>query len=330
MAKLTEEQLKKWLESDNYMLSCKVDFGENRLYKIPVNEDFTMLYYKHISKDDSLGLNKDLKNVGLYYRQDCSIYNPDYYLKSMCEEMPMLKAHSEKSDFAEQLTSAVRAHVEKDIDNNVNNLSITEISDEWKLREVSQFIQYTAKENARRSFLADTEVSDISYNCYCSCEKLTDSEYLQFIVDKDSLVSLKAEQYIKENKEEILAQFYENAALKNELQNLYDDFDNDLYRIKAIMKAVEQTGAKTVNVTINKDNKEFTFKYDADQLNRDPNGYYYNWGMKSQDEKDFEYFFGKNARFYPKDIMQITYCRNVIYDSNEFDMTENEEITQSM
>lgn len=325
MAKLTEDQLRDWLESDKYMLSVKDYSTEEQLFKIPLNDDFTFIYYKRISKDESFGLNKDLKNVGLYYKQDGCIYNPDYYIKSMCEEMPIFKSKSQKSDFDEKLTAAVREYVEKVIDNNVNNLSTREISDEWKLRQVAQFIEYTAKNQARALFLSDTEAEDISYECHCSIIGITDSEYIQFITDKESLIVLKAEEYIKENQEDILAQFYENAALKNELLKIYDDSENDLYRIKAIKEAVEKSCAKTVNVTINKDNKDFTFKYEADQLCRDPNGYYFNWGMKSSDEKDFEYFFGRDARFYPKDITQITYCRNVIYDSSEFDMAETED-----
>ncbi len=325
MAKLTEEQLRNWLESDEYMISSKGGCTEEQLYKIPLNDDFTFIYYKRISQDESIGLNKDLKNVGIYYKQDGCIYNSDYYIKSMCEEMSIFKSKSQKSDFAEQLTAAVKGYVEKVIDNNVNNLASREISDEWKLKNVAYFIEHTAKDKARSLFLSDTEVSDIEYECHCNFNSITDSEYIRFITDKDSLVILKAEEYIKESQEDILAQFFENTALKNELQKIYDDSKNDLYRIKAIKSAVECSGAKTVNVTINKDNKDFTFKYEAGQLNKDPNGYYMNWGMKSSDEKDFEYFFGRNAHFYPKDITQITYCRNVIYDSSEFDITETED-----
>ena len=325
MAKLTEEQLRNWLESDEYIISNKDGCTEEQLYKIPLNDDFTFLYYKRISQDESIGLNKDLKNVGIYYKQDGCIYNSDYYIKSMCEEMSIFKSKSQKSDFAEQLTAAVKGYVEKVIDNNVNNLASREISDEWKLKNVAYFIEHTAKDKARSLFLSDTEVSDIEYKCHCNFNSITDSEYIRFITDKDSLVISKAEEYIKENQENILAQFFENTALKNELQKIYDDSKSDLHRIKAIKCAVESSGAKTVNVTINKDNKDFTFKYEANQLNRDPNGHYMNWGMKSSDEKDFEYFFGRNAHFYPKDITQITYCRNVIYDSSEFDITETED-----
>lgn len=325
MSKLTEEQLRNWLESDEYMISNKDSYAEEQLFKVPLNDDFTFIYYKRVSQDESIGLNKDLKNVGLYYKQDGCIYNPDYYIKSMCEETTMFKSKSQKSDFAEQLTAAVKDYVEKVIDNNVNNLATREISDEWKLQDVAYFIEHTSKSQVRALFLSDIEASDIEYECYCNFNSLTDSEYIRFITDKDALIVLKADEYISEHQEDILAQFYQNTALRKELQKIYDDPENDLYRIKAIKDAVERSGAKTVNVTINKDDKEFTFKYDAAQLCRDPNGYYYSWGMKSSDEKDFEYFYGRGAHIYPNDITQITYCRNVIYDANEFDMTETED-----
>lgn len=325
MAKLTEEQLRSWLESDEHMISNQDSWAEEQLFKVPLNDDFTFIYYKRVSKTESIGLNKDLKNVGLYYKQDGCIYNPDYYLKSMCEEMPIFKSKSQKTNFATQLTAAVRAYVEKAIDNNVNNLARREISDEWKLRDVAYFIKHTAKDQARGLFLADKEVSDIEYECRCDINCITDSEYIRFITDKDALVELKADEYISEHQDDILAQFFQNTALRKELQKIYDNPENDLYRIKAIKDAVERSGAKTVNVTVNKADKEFTFKYDAFQLCRDPNGYYNHWGMKAADEREFENIFGCTANMYPKDISQITYCRNVIYDASEFDMTESED-----
>lgn len=325
MAKLTEDQLRHWLESDKYMLSNKDDWAEEQLFKIPLNDDFTFIYYKRISKDESFGLNKDLKNVGLYYKQDGCIYNPDYYIKSMCEEIPIFKSKSQKSDFAEKLTAAVREYVEKVIDNNVNNLSTREISDEWKLREVAQFIEYTAKNQARALFLSDTEAEDISYECHCSISGITDSEYIQFITDKESLIVLKAEEYIKENQENILAQFYNNALLKKELQSIYDNPGHILHRVKAIIDAVQESGAKTVNVTINKEDKDFTFKYETRTLTVAPSSYYSTYNMKASDRREFENLFGRSADFYPNEITKITYGRKVIYDSSEFDMTETED-----
>lgn len=325
MAKLTEEQLKRWLESDEYMISNKDSCTEEQLFKVPLNDDFTFIYYKRVAQDESIGLNKDLKSVGLYYKQDGCIYNSDYYIKSMCEEMPIFKSKSQKTDFATQLTAAVRAYVEKAIDNNVNNLASREISNEWKLKDVAYYIKHTAKDEARALFLAETEVSDIEYQCHFDINCVTDSEYIRFITDKDALIELKAEEYISKYQENILAQFFQNTALRKELQKIYDNPENDLYRIKAIKDAVERSGAKTVNVTVNKDDKEFTFKYDADQLCRDPKGYYNHWGMKSADEREFENIFGCTENMYPKDISQITYCRNVIYDSSKFDITESED-----
>lgn len=53
------------------------------------------------------------------------------------------------------------------------------------------------------------------------------------------------------------------ALLKKELQSIYDNPQHILHRVKAIIDAVKESEAKTVNVTINKDNKDFTFKYET-------------------------------------------------------------------
>ena len=155
MAKLTEVQLKSWLESDEYMIRSQDGKSEEQLFKAPLNDDFTFIYYKRISKNESLGVDENLKNIGLYYKKDGCIYNPSYHLKSMCEETPIIMSHTTKKDFSQQLTAAVKEYVEKVIDNNVNNLDSRKISNEWKLRSVAEFIEYKAKDRARGLFLSD-------------------------------------------------------------------------------------------------------------------------------------------------------------------------------
>ncbi len=332
MGKITEQQLKEWLESDKHAISVKGDNGDKILYKSPIDDDFILLYYKNTNRNDTIGLTCDLVNSGLYYKKDGCIYNPSIYLKQMCEDTPMIKPSTTLLDFAEQLHSAVKEYVESVVNSNNNKFSKGTISDKWKLDNLSYFTEYTAKEQARRLFLSDTAVSDVVYKFRGKIDEFTGNNYLEFITDRDSIIRFKGDNFIEDNNENILMQFKENSAIKEELQKIYDDPENELYRIKAIIYAVKKSGAKTVNVSINKDNREFSFKYDAEQLCRDPNGYYHTWGMKTSDEKDFEYFFGRDAKFYANDITQISYCRNVIYDSSDFDTTETEDeaITQTM
>lgn len=332
MDKLTEQQLKDWLESDRNSISLGDEGNERILYKSQINDDFILLYYKNTSKDDFIGLTSDLVNSGIYYKRDGCIYNPGYYLKLMCEESPIIKAKSATADITEQLSLAVREYVESIVNSNTENFSQGKITSERELNDLSYFTNYTAKDCARVLFLADKNISDIAYKCKGKIGPFSNNNYLEFITNKDSLIKAKGDNFIAENKKGILLQLKENSAIAEELQKIYDDPEHELFRIKAIINAVKESGAKTVNVTINKDNKDFTFKYNADNLCRDPNGYYKNWGMKSSDEKDFEYFFGRGAKFYASDITQISYCRNIIYDSSEFDMTETEDesMIQSM
>ena len=134
-----------------------------------------------------------------------------------------------------------------------------------------------------------------------------------------------AKAYIEEHQENILAQFYNNALLRKELQKIYDDPGHILHRVKAIIDAVTQSGAKTVNVTINKEDKDFTFKYETRTLTVAPSSYYSSYNIKASDRREFENLFGRRADFYPNEITKITYGRNVIYDSSEFDIAETED-----
>lgn len=332
MAKLTEQQLKEWLESDRYSLSIDGKTDKLILYKSSINEDFILLYCKRVDKDDSFGLTSDLLNSGIYYRKDGCIYNPGLNIKILCEDLPLIKANSSKTGFIEQLNSAVKEYVQRIINYNSNNYSSGEISDEFELGNLRYFINHTAKERARALFLSEKNASDVLYEYKGNFGSFTNNNYLEFITNKDWLVKSKGDKYIEENRENILLQLKENEAIKEELQGIYDNPDHELYRIKEIIRAVKKSGAKTVNVTINKNNKEFTFKYNAALLQNDPKGYYHNWGMKTTDEIDFERYFGKEAKFSANDITQISYCRNVIYDSSEFEVAESEDnaIIQSM
>lgn len=322
---MTEQQLKGWLESDRYSLSIGNESDRQILYKTPMNEDFILLYGKNTNKHDSFGLTSDLINSGIYYRKDGCIYNPGFYIKRMCAEFSLIKSNSSKSDFAEQLNSAVKEYVQRIINCNLSSYSSGEITDEFELKDLKYFINYTAKDRARELFLSEKNVSDVAYEYKGTFGSFTNNNYLEFITNKDVLIKSKGAEYIEENKDNILVQLKGNVAIKEELQRIYDNPEHELYRIKAIMNAVKETGAKTVNVTINKNNREFTFKYNADLLQSDPKGHYFNWGMKTSDEIDFERCFGKSAEFYANDITQISYCRNVIYDSSEFDVAETED-----
>lgn len=325
MPKFTDEELKAWFNNPSF---CQLSKGDNysteHLIKIPYEKDFDLLFYSRTWREQNIKLDEKLESAGLYCRKDGCIYNPSYSLEYCLENSAMLTNHTSKADFAKKFTELVKAKVEEIIDNKRSNISIKELTDSYLLRQMEYYSEYGATNAAKKEFIKGNAVSDIVYQCPFSSDSMSDTEYIRFILDRKSLVEETAKTYIEEHQENILAQFYNNALLKKELQSIYDDPGHILHRVKAIIDAVQESGAKTVNVMINKDNKDFTFKYEADTLKYDPGSNYSSYSIKASDRREFENLFGRSADFYPNEITKITYGRNVIYDSSEFDMTETE------
>lgn len=328
MPKFTDEELKEWLNTPGSMQLIKSDKHDSVvLVKIPYKQDFDLLFCSHVWNADNLKINEKLENAGLYYRKDGCIYNSSYSLRYCCEDSELILENSDKEHFAEKLTELVRAKVEEIIDNKRSNISIKELSDGYLLNQMQYYSEYGAAREAKKAFIEGKEPSDIVYKCPYSTDSMSDADYIQFISDNEPLVEREANAYIEEHQENILAQFYNNALLKKELQSIYDDPGNILHRVKAIIGAVEQSGAKTVNVTVNKDDKDFTFKYETRTLKFAPDSYYSSYYMKASDRREFENLFGRSTDFYPNEITQITYGRNAIYNASEFDMTDTENAT---
>ena len=83
--------------------------------------------------------------------------------------------------------------------------------------------------------------------------------------------------------------------------------------MKRIIHSIPEK-SQSVNVTICKDGKEMTFKYDARFLRHDCGRCYSTLNMPCLARGTFEDLYGRNAELYPTDITRITYGRKVIYE----------------
>lgn len=95
---------------------------------------------------------------------------------------------------------------------------------------------------------------------------MTEDTLLSYLKSPEDYIKTTAEQYMRDNQEEFLAQFLKKDALLAEYQMLSQDSDAPVYRMRAITDALQKSGAKTVNVTVQKDGVELTFKTSAESL----------------------------------------------------------------
>ena len=140
------------------------------------------------------------------------------------------------------------------------------------------------------------------------------STLLSYLKSPEDYIKTTAEQYMRDNQEEFLAQFLKKDALLAEYQMLSQDSDAPVYRMRAITDALQKSGAKTVNVTVQKDGVELTFKTSAESL-KGLKSQYSTWYIAPSDRLQFRHLFGAGSDYSAEDIIRIAYGRSTLYEA---------------
>ena len=86
---------------------------------------------------------------------------------------------------------------------------------------------------------------------------------IRFLKYPTAAVEEAATGYWQTHQDDMLLDLYMNEHVKDCLEKLEAQEDTRFHRQRNISKAVNESGAKSVNVTIQRDGKDFTFKYPA-------------------------------------------------------------------
>lgn len=143
---------------------------------------------------------------------------------------------------------------------------------------------------------------------------MTEDTLLSYLKSPEDYIKTTAEQYMRDNQEEFLAQFLKKDALLAEYQMLSQDSDAPVYRMRAITDALQKSGAKTVNVTVQKDGVELTFKTSAESL-KGLKSQYSTWYIAPSDRLQFRHLFGAGSDYSAEDIIRIAYGRSTLYEA---------------
>lgn len=319
-----EEKFREWLKSDKSSLVLPNGESAEIYIKAPRTEQFDYLYRQSTYNSTGLQRNNSLEYIGIYNKSDDTVYDYMNYYTSV--KPANIYAYS-VGDMRQKMIEAVQKRVESRIDNNRNNLTIDKLSP--KVQEAyNRFKSNYSDSEIRCRFLSGEESSGVSYNCDYNFQHWTDNGLLEYIADPEEFVQREVQKYLSENQEEILLQFKENDLIITGLQELEEKEDSELHRLRNIMQIMSATPAKTVTVTINKDGQEFTFKTEARDLRRDPNGSYSCWSINAKDRREFEELFGRYVYGYkPEEITDISYCGKSIYSAEPLEeQTEVQEM----
>ena len=306
------EQIENWLRGDNAALTIFDKRSCWTLIRLRKRAHLDCIYKQDADRMQDTKIFGDFEFAGIYNREDGRMYAAKDWMDNLCNGT-MKKKGEIKADIEQR----VREIVDATIDNNRDNLpikSVEEITDIYALREYERNIDYEAAATARRMFLDGKTPEDITVCCNYKAEDIPDADFLDWITDCEEYCQRTAAAHIAKKKETLFIKFLSNEAIKTELIALMNDAENDVHYIKAIRMAVEKSGF-TVNVTTEIDGKELTFKSPSSPLYRDPQDYgYFEHTLSVKDRAKFKELYEGKDRYFPKDIIKITYSRAVIYE----------------
>lgn len=321
--KVLRDDFQDWLSSGTGPLA--VWQGEKIIgiaLKLAKNPNVDYLYMTTLGKDSSITWDNDLSFCGVYDALHKTLYLTEYtarkfslgtepFVKNVCDSI------------SEEIIRKINQRVDTIINNNRNNLRVKEITNTWDLRTVDEYQKYQAKDEAIRRFF-DGKAPDAQVHSKYSVLSSWEEKFMSYLHDEGKFIQTEAEQYIESNQEKLLIQFLMNDALLTAYQEIINDTDSPLHRMKAITDAVNDCGGKTVTVTIQKAGTEFTFKTGAYSLKGYQN-YYSRYYLPAADRREFEQLFGRNSDYKAEDISRITYGKKVIYEVPSVPIEEPDE-----
>ena len=282
------------------------------LSRLEKNPSVDYLYRIGVGQDNSISWDSSMLFCGVYDREHRTLYLTKDSLRILMDGKLPLVTEAGPS-MAGEISGRINQCVEEAVANDRNNLPVQEVTGWQAVRELKDYQEYGAREEALRRFFDGREPDGRFHSDY-TLDELPEAAFIAYMQDPEGFIQTEAEMHIKNNQEKFLLQFLKNDALLAEYQALAQDTGSPIHRMKAITDAVKGCGAKTVTVTVQKDGQEFTFKTSAASLTGHRN-YYNTSDIPASDRKEFERLFGRYADYNAEDVVKITYGRNTIYEA---------------
>lgn len=296
----------------------------NTLMRVRKNADFDYLYIQRQYHVDSIKRKDDFEYAGIFCKRDGLVYDVQYSVRALFDEQKDQNMRGSESLF-EQLKADVRSSVEATIANDRDNLRIIELSSEEEIKMLEDFKSYYANERARTAYLGNDSDDDFEscvgyefeFRCNYRPEQWTEESFLAYILDPAGYVSSEAKEYIDSHQEHMLSEFLAGDMIAEEYEAIIKNPTNPVHFVKRIMGAMAVSSAKTVTVTIHKNDIDFTFKTEADSLRLDCKNTYSDYRIVAADRREFQNLFGRSAEYGPEDIVRIEYSRSVLYKKED-------------
>lgn len=311
-APLPRQEFQEWLENAAVpVLVLQKGKHLGSVVKVPATPEIDYLFGCETFYGERISWSDRLEFCGLYDRQHQALHLLDDPLPNFVSGLTEEECQ-DSTAFGKRIAQEVDRYVEAAISNERSRLSVRELTSE---RNINSYRYYKGTEAGREaaSLVFSGEKPDVQFHSeyYTS---LTEDTLLSYLKSPEDYIKTTAEQYMRDNQEEFLAQFLKKDALLAEYQMLSQDSDAPVYRMRAITDALKKSGAKTVNVTVQKDGVELTFKTSAESL-KGLKSQYSTWYIAPSDRLQFRHLFGAGSDYSAEDIIRIAYGRSTLYEA---------------
>ena len=314
-------ELSKWLQDDitKPAVIRNGDYADT-IIRVPYDDDFDFLFHQNSYNGEPLTVNANMAYCGIYNKLDGQLYDVKFPLKGKLDDMDSTKS---MLDIEQQFNDDVRAFIEGVVGNDVDHLRSPSFEDAKYDNRLDDFRRNYADSIVTRMYLGGDSADDIRFQCGYYLDRSSSALMLRYLKYHDATVEEAATGYWQTHQDDMLLELRKNEILREKLRVLEANPNHPLHKQKAVMDAVKDSGAKTVNVTIIKGGEEYSFKYSADRLSRYMEGKYSAWDMPSKDRDGFYERFGRYSDFTPEDITEISYRGKTLYEADSLMPSES-------
>ena len=314
-------ELIKWLQDDitKPAVIRNGDYADT-IIRVPYDDDFDFLFHQNSYNGEPLTVNANMAYCGIYNKLDGQLYDVKFPLKGKLDDMDSTKS---MLDIEQQFNDDVRAFIEGVVGNDVDHLRSPSFEDAKYDNRLDDFRRNYADSIVTRMYLGGDSADDIRFQCGYYLDRSSSALMLRYLKYHDATVEEAATGYWQTHQDDMLLELRKNEILREKLRVLEANPNHPLHKQKAVMDAVKDSGAKTVNVTIIKGGEEYSFKYSADRLSRYMEGKYSAWDMPSKDRDGFYERFGRYSDFTPEDITEISYRGKTLYEADSLMPSES-------
>ena len=301
------------IETFNYNNNSKI-----MVNKIKCNDKIDILYSLDTYNGTFFDLKTPFKYSGIYDKENNKLYDIDYLLRTRLLDWDYTDDRSISS-------SELHKKISQDMNDKINELIVDNKNDIFNIEEVE-----IAEEISEKDILNDFmegETSATLKDFYIEYRSEKPQNIIDYLTDKEPFLEEESRDFIMNNMTKIIKGLVISNEKRKVLKQIEEDKTHPYHKIKEIVDSVIKNRCVTVNLTINKDGKEQTFKYDAEMLKNNFNSSYLStYGIEKLAERDlFEKTYGRCEVIHYEDIVKITYGKKTIYEDLNFKEKEKQE-----